>query len=333
MPMNKKLPEEISFGQWLRQRRRILDLTQQDLADQLGCARITLRRIESGALRPSKELAQILLEKFGVTDDVREEWLQFARGRSGYPERSGDSFTGKRLTNLPVSLTSFVGREKERTDVKELLSRNRLVTLTGAGGCGKTRLAMQVATELVNLYIDGVWWVELAALSDPALVIQAVMNAVGLPEMPNRTPIDLVTDYFQSKQALLILDNCEHVVDTCAHLVTRLLQPCRRLTILATSREALNVDGEHAWIIPLLLVPPSDEDSVITNLQFYDSILLFIERAMNVQSDFKLTESNAITVSKICQRLDGIPLAIELAAPRLKTLSLEQISERLDDAM
>src|SRR6266508_2661202 len=133
VPMNQKLSEDISFGEWLRQHRRMLDLTQQELADQVGCARITLRRIESGALKPSKELALILLEKLGTPPAEGETWLRFARGLSGFPENSTESFVSKPITNLPASLTSFIGREKEQAEIKNLLAKNRLVTLAGAG--------------------------------------------------------------------------------------------------------------------------------------------------------------------------------------------------------
>src|SRR5688572_1304695 len=162
MPMDNQAPEEISFGEWLHQRRRMLDLTQQALADQVGCARITLRRIESGALKPSKELAQILLDKLGIPPGEREAWLRFARGLSGFPERSVDSFARKPTTNLPTSLTSFIGRKKERAEIVNLTAKNRLVTLGGAGGIGKTRLSLEAAREVLNAFPDGAWFIELA---------------------------------------------------------------------------------------------------------------------------------------------------------------------------
>ena len=157
--------------------------------------------------------------------------------------------------NLPLPLSSFIGREREITEVKRLLTNARLVTLTGAGGCGKTRLALQVAMEVVDAFADGTWWVELAALSDPMLVSQAVLKALDLSEHPDCTPLESLVDYFQSKHALLVLDNCEHLIDACAQLVTGLLQACQHLTILATGREAMNIDGEFVWIVPSLQVP------------------------------------------------------------------------------
>src|SRR5688572_23269545 len=144
MPMNQKPAEELTFGEWLRQRRHILDLTQQELADQVGCARITLRRIEAGALKPSKELAQVLLDKLDAPPEEREAWLRFARGLSPLPEKSDASFISQPTTNLPVSLTSFIGREKEQEEIASLLNNHRLVTLIGPGGVGKTRLSLKV---------------------------------------------------------------------------------------------------------------------------------------------------------------------------------------------
>src|SRR5687768_288913 len=157
MPMNQKPAEDISFGEWLRQRRHILDLTQQELADQVGCARITLRRIEAGALKPSKELALILLETLGAPQAERETWLRFARGLTGFPERSVDSFASHPITNLPTSLTSFIGREKEQQEIVSLLDKYHLVTLIGPGGVGKTRLSIQAAQGVLESFSDGVW--------------------------------------------------------------------------------------------------------------------------------------------------------------------------------
>src|SRR5215216_4529403 len=192
--MDHKAPEEISFGEWLHQRRRMLDLTQQALADQVGCARITLRRIEAGVLKPSKELALILLEKLNVPSEEYEAWLRFARGLSGFPERSVDSFSSKPRTNLPASLTSFIGREKELDEITKLIANNRLVTLTGAGGIGKTRLSIQVASGLLNDRLNDTWLVELAPLSDPALVPQTITSTLGLVEQPGRSPLAILTD-------------------------------------------------------------------------------------------------------------------------------------------
>ena len=328
--MNKKLTEEISFGEWLRQHRRMLDLTQQDLANQVGCARITLRRIESGALKPSKELALILLEKFGIPQAEQEAWLRFARGLSGFPEKSTDSFASKPTTNLPTSLTTFIGREKEHGEIVSLLAKNRLVTITGAGGIGKTRLSIQTAFAMLKDFPDGTWLVDLAPLSDPELVLTTALTKLGLTEQAGRSPLDILTDFLQNKRVLLILDNCEHLVQACAQLVETLLHLSPKLQILATSREALGIDGEMLYLIPPLTTP----DRVYATLDallYYEAVQLLIERAQTALPGFSLTYDNAPAIVQLCQQLDGIPLALELAAARVKVLRMEEIAARLND--
>src|SRR6266487_4541894 len=186
------------------------------------------------------------------------------------------------LSNLPVQLTSFIGRERELAEVERLMSTSRLVTLTGAGGCGKTRLVLRVANDLLDHFKDGVWWVELAVLNDSTLIPQAVLQTLGLPESPNRAAIDLLTDYLQPKHSLLILDNCEHIIDACARFVSHLLQTCPQLSIIVTSREALNIDGEIAWIVPSLRIPTVQSPSTISDLNQYDAVKLFIARASTI---------------------------------------------------
>ena len=330
MPMNKKLTEEISFGEWLHQRRRMLDLTQQDLANQVGCARITLRRIESGTLKPSKELALILLEKLGIPQAEREAWLRFARGLSVFPEKSTDSFASKPITNLPTSLTTFIGREKEQRKIVSLLAKNRLVTLTGAGGIGKTRLSIQTVFAILKDFPDGTWLVDLAPLSDPELVPTTALTNLGLSEQAGRSPLDILTDFLQNKRVLLILDNCEHLVQACAQLVETLLHLSPNLRILATSREALGIDGEMLYLIPPLTTPDRVHATLDT-LLYYEAVQLLIERAQTALPGFSLTYDNAPAIVQLCQQLDGIPLALELAAARVKVLRMEEIAARLND--
>lgn len=325
------MQKDISFGEWVRQRRHILDLTQQELADQVGCARITLRRIESGALKPSKELAQILLEKLGAPSTEREAWLGFARGLSGFPERSVDSSVSRSLTNLPTSLNTFIGREKEQDEVIHLIERNRLVTIAGVGGIGKTRLVHQVGQKLLNAYANGVWFISFDSLSDPTLVAQTVASVFDIREGSSEQPLlERLTYSLSQKIALLIFDNCEHLLDACAQLTKTLLTNCPNLKVLATSREVLNLEGEATYYLPSLSTP--DDPTPFETLTDYESIRLFAERASLALSSFRLTKENAQPILGICRRVDGIPLAIELAAARVDILQPKEILKQLSNS-
>jgi predicted ATPase/DNA-binding XRE family transcriptional regulator/tetratricopeptide (TPR) repeat protein len=323
------LQEEISFGTWLRKQRRALDLNRQAFADQVGCAEVTLRRIEAGTLKPSKELANILLEKLDIPETDRSQWIGFARGLSGLPSKSIPS-SNKPKSNLPAPLTTFIGREKEQADVIRLLGKHRLVTLTGSGGVGKSRLSIKVGEQILENYADGVWLVELAPILDPLLVPRTTAIAISLRDEPQRPIIDMLSDYLREKKMLLILDNCEHLLDSCAQLADTLLKRCPALKILATSREALGMLGEAVYHVPSLELP--DMKKLLEKFRDYESVRLFEERAQLARMDFSLTIENAPSVAKICNQLDGIPLAIELAAARVGTFSTAQIEERLQES-
>ena len=235
--------------------------------------------------------------------------------------------------NIPIPLTSFIGREEELKEVADLLSKSRLVTLTGAGGAGKTRLAIQVVPEVLDLFPDGVWFLDLAPLDDPELVSNTLANLLGLRETGNSTSsfTDLLTNFFNFRTALIIIDNCEHLIESCALLASSLLVACQNLSILATSREALRISGEVTYRVPSLSIPDSDLQAGVDALAGYEAVRLFIERAAVASPGFKVDKDSIISVARICQRLDGIPLAIELAAARLTVLSAGQILKRLDD--
>jgi len=235
--------------------------------------------------------------------------------------------------NLPTQLTSFIGREKEIDELKNLIAKHRMITLTGSGGAGKTRLTMQVAAEQLSLFSGGVWFVELAPLVDPAFIVQTLLTVFKLREDPqgHRTSLEILQDTLRSRTLLLILDNCEHLIEACAQVSESLLRACPKLKILASSREALGIPGEVPYRVPSLKTPSPADLQHLDHPMEIDSIRLFVERGSTSKPDFRLTRENAPSIAQICLRLDGIPLAIELAAARVKVLSTEQIASRLDD--
>lgn len=233
--------------------------------------------------------------------------------------------------NLPVGLTRLIGREKEIAAVKQLSARTRLLTLTGSGGAGKTRLAIQVAAELCDDFPDGVWFADLTPLTDAALVPFALASLFDLHQAGNLALIDRLKNFLQAKHLLLVLDNCEHLIHACAQLSQALLTHCPAVKILATSREALNIAGESIYRVPSLALPDLQALPPLETFLQIEAIRLFAERATAARADFKLTDANKSVIASICTRLDGMPLAIELAAARVKTLSVEEIAARLDD--
>ena len=233
--------------------------------------------------------------------------------------------------NIPAQMTSFIGRETEMAENKQTLSEHRLVTLTGSGGSGKTRLSLEVGTECLNQFSNGVWLAELAPVTDPTLVPQTLLSIFNLREDSHRSVLEVLIDYLRAKTLLLVLDNCEHLIEACAQISELLLRACPKLRILASSREALGIAGEVAYRVPSLNTPNPAQLPSLDKLEKVDSIQLFIERATTAKPGFTLTKDNASFIAQICYRLDGIPLALELAASRVKVLSPEQIAARLDD--
>jgi predicted ATPase/class 3 adenylate cyclase/DNA-binding CsgD family transcriptional regulator len=243
------------------------------------------------------------------------------------PSRSLDQLPN----NLPLQLTSFVGRDRELVELDRLLASTRLLTLAGAGGCGKTRLALQLAADVLDRYPGGAWWLELASLSDPALIESALATMVGVRPLPGQTPVEAAVFHLEAQRALVLLDNCEHVLEPCRQLTDALLHGCPDVTLVATSREPLGVGGETTWRVPSLSLPPERAPRALQSLGHSDAVRLFIERAGKVRPNFAVTNESAPHVAQICQDLDGIPLAIELAAARVRVLSIERIAAGLAD--
>ena len=332
----------ISFGYWIRRQRKALDLTQQVLADRVGCSLAAIKKIESDERRPSRQIAERMADVLGVPADQHQMFIECARGLRPVDQlslaheavTSAPSETASPPPhNLPMQLTSFIGRERELDEAKHLLSNTRLLTLTGPGGTGKTRLAIQLGAEMLALkqFSNGIWLVELAPLADPTLVTQTIAATLGIREQPGRSLLDALTDYVRAKTMLLILDNCEHLIQTCAQIAETLLRVAPRLKILATSREALSITGESTYRVPSLPLPEPRQFHDLDTLEQNDCVHLFIDRAIAARSRFRLKEENAPAIVDICRRLDGIPLAIELAAARTKVFPAEEISARLDD--
>jgi predicted ATPase/Tfp pilus assembly protein PilF len=233
--------------------------------------------------------------------------------------------------NLPQQITSFVGREHALRDVRELLGTNRLLTLVGVGGLGKTRLSLQLGAEVLDDYADGVWFVEMAPLSDARLVHQAVASVLRVKEEPGRTVQEALLKFVRDRQLLVILDNCEHLIRACAGLANELLQSGPQVKVLASSRESLRVVGETTYALSTLSVPAPNGDLPVEMMTQYEAVNLFSDRARATQPTFRVNSNNAAAVADICHRLDGIPLAVELAAARVRALSVETIAERLTD--
>jgi predicted ATPase/transcriptional regulator with XRE-family HTH domain len=310
--------------------------SQEQLAEKAGLRKRTIERAEAGEHLQRHTLlaiAQALgLSPAEVTRPDPSLTPPGAQASPG-PEPTGalQVRTESRLPQLPAPVTNFIGRTHELAEVKQRLLTTRLLTLTGPGGCGKTCLALQAAAELADTCADGVWCVELAPLFDPTLVPHLVASAVGVREEPHRPLPATLADALHSRQLLLVLDNCEHLIAACAALAHTLLLTCPQLQLLATSREVLGVAGELAWRVPPLASPDPQRPLPLERLILYEAVQLFVERARTALLTFTVTDRNATEVAQVCHRLDGIPLAIELAAARVKVLAVEQIAARLDE--
>jgi non-specific serine/threonine protein kinase len=306
-------PEELAS------RRKALRLSQAALGEVLGVPRNTIARWERGSMRIARpgwlEAALHRLESATASDTRPAEEV-------GLP-------TFRRFDNLPNEISSFIGRDQEIAECVDLLRETRLLTLSGAGGVGKSRLALRIAAAVQHDYRDGVGLVELGSLPNPALVPHAVAAALRMRERPGQNILDTLVEALRPRQLLVVLDNCEHLVLACAQLAEALLRAGSGLRILTTSREALGARGEIAWRVPSLRVP--DWSAPLAEIISTESISLFLERARSVAPRFAITQANQRALIQVMRRLDGIPLALELAAARLKALRIEQVAERLDD--
>lgn len=281
----------------------------------------------NAALQQYRRCAELLRRELGVEPDAETKALRDEVKGGGYESASLEAHPN----NLPASVSSFIGRRAEIAEIVELLRSTRLLTLVGAGGSGKTRLSLEVATEVLGEFRDGTWFVELAGLNDSELVPRQIAWSLGLTEKMGRKWSEVLGAFFRDRELLLVLDNCEHLIRSVAALTMGLLHSSPNLRVLATSREVLNVPGEVAWQTPLLSYPNDDENLKFDDLMKYEAVQLFVERARAVRTAVAFQDEDARTVAQICRRLDGLPLAVELAAARLRALSVQQIARHLDD--
>ena len=312
---------DLSFGDQLRRYRTAAGLTQQALAERAGLSRRGIADLERGARRvPQANTVARLVEALGMTT-----------GESPVSQRrhAGRSLSDRALRQLPAFPTSFIGREAQVHDVMRQLAQTRLLTLVGPGGVGKTRLAVAAAEAAARIDPDGVAFADLSALRDASLVVQTVAAALGLEEQSGRTLREAVVEWLRTRRLLLVLDNCEHLIQDCAELIEQLLQVRAELRILATSREPTGVAGEIVWRVPSLDLPDLQHMPTLERMPHVEAVRLFVERARAVQTNFELTELNTRAVAEICVRLDGIPLAIELAAAHSQLLSAQELAVRL----
>lgn len=330
------------FGSWLKQRRKARGLTQEELAQQIGYSARTIEKIESGERRPSRQAVELLAACFDIPLDERAMFAAFARGVSPVAPPSllqarapvHWQVAPRRPNNLPAQLTAFVGREAPLQVLGASLRREsvRLLTLVGPPGIGKTRLSLQAAIDLLDSFADGVFFVALAPTSDPELVASTIAQALGVREQSSQSSIETLKNFLREKQMLLLLDNFEQVV-TAAPLVAQLLVAAPALKALVTSREPLHLYGEHEFPVPALTQPDRQALPPIEHLTEYEAVGLFVERAVAAQWDFALTHENAPAVVELCASLDGLPLAIELAAAHVKRFSPQAMVGQLENRL
>ncbi len=292
---------------------------------------LALKGQPGAVTRQYRELERALEAELGEKPCENTRLLMESLARSGCETRSTRSSSLPSQHNLPQPTTRFIGREKEIAEIRDLLEKSPLLTMTGSGGCGKTRLAYRIVEDLLEQFPDGIWVAELAALADPELVPQAVASALHLREEPGKSLRRTLAEHLKNRSLLLLLDNCEHLLAACAGLADLILRECPRVRILCTSRERLGVPGEQTYRVPSLAVPEHGEATRVEVLPRYEAVRLFVDRARLQNASFAVTDRNADALASVCRGLDGIPLAIELAAARIRSMSVEELNHRLDD--
>jgi predicted ATPase/DNA-binding XRE family transcriptional regulator len=329
-----------AFGTLLRRLRLEAGLSQEALAERARMSVVTVGALERGVRRaPYRDTVALLAEALGLGPEERAQ-LESAAARPQRPKPAAADAASiaapvpeaaAQPNNLPLALTNFVGRETELAELEALLAGSRLVTIVGAGGIGKTRTALHVAAGSIGRRAEGVWLVELAPLADPSLVAGAIASALGVAEQSDRPVLDTLLQHLKHRRVVLVLDNCEHVIAEAARIAETILRACPGVRLLATSRETLRVAGEQAYRLPPLAVPPYQTVLAADAALRYGAVMLFADRAAARDATFRLSDESAPAVSEICRRLDGIALAIELAAARVTVLAPHQLAQKLDE--
>jgi predicted ATPase/DNA-binding XRE family transcriptional regulator len=320
-----------TFAELLRRYRQAAGLTQQELAERAGLSAHGIQKLERGATHPYRDTARRLIEalRLDAEEQARLRATVVPMHRHGLV-READITNLQMRSNLPAPVTRLIGRDEAVLEVMRKLDQTRLLTLTGVGGCGKTRLALEVARMLTGSYADGVWLVELAPVTEPRAVGPRVAAVLGIGESAEQPLTAMLASALRHRQMLLLLDNCEHVLDASARLIDALLRGCAGLRVLTTSREPIGIGGEMTWRVPSLTLPDAASTVTLEHLSSNPAVELFTERAKAVRPGFALTTANPAAVVQICRRLDGIPLALELAAARIESLAPEEVARRLD---